>query len=340
MKTPFFTVGIPTFNRASLLTEAIRAVLNQSCSDFELIIADNHSTDDTPQVVRRFEDARLKYCRHEQNLGPIANFGFLAEAAQGEFFVLNQDDDLLHRDFLKRCYEAVRGDSDVVMYAATWWRGRVGQSFSGKMMPNFQDQSEDFILNDRPVLLDGKRMAATLLHSFYFAHPAVALKASLFPRIGGYYQDPECVSDVITEARMLCHGKLVYDPRMGAIFRDHDANESRTQSKEFKIRAYTNMFHRLVADLDTYGVDWHRFLNEDLERYSLPELLKIFGDWVRYGAPMELQLVGWNKLWQRNPKSTLWLWKKLVSRVGFSNLLRFARTRLVSGAGTPVKPVA
>ena len=68
------TVGIPTYNRSGLLREAIESVLAQTFTDFRLIVSDNASDDDTPEVVRSFDDERIDYLRTERNIGPIGNF--------------------------------------------------------------------------------------------------------------------------------------------------------------------------------------------------------------------------------------------------------------------------
>ena len=58
---PFFSVIIATFNRSSFLCKAIDSVLQQTFRDFELLIIDDGSTDDTSEVVKRFNDSRIKY---------------------------------------------------------------------------------------------------------------------------------------------------------------------------------------------------------------------------------------------------------------------------------------
>ena len=55
MTTPFFSIVIPTFNRSDLFPYAVRSILNQTFEDFEIIISDNCSADDTPQVAKQFD---------------------------------------------------------------------------------------------------------------------------------------------------------------------------------------------------------------------------------------------------------------------------------------------
>ena len=90
------TVGIPTFNRAGWLRESIESVLAQTFTDFRLIVSDNASDDDTPEVVRSFDDDRIHYVRSERNVGSIGNLNRLIALAETEFLVLLPDDDVLY----------------------------------------------------------------------------------------------------------------------------------------------------------------------------------------------------------------------------------------------------
>ena len=64
-RVPFFSVVIPTYNRSSVLPRAIDSVLSQSLQDFELIVVDDGSTDDTESIIQKYSD-KLKYCKVEK----------------------------------------------------------------------------------------------------------------------------------------------------------------------------------------------------------------------------------------------------------------------------------
>jgi glycosyltransferase involved in cell wall biosynthesis len=94
------TVGIPTFNRADLLRQAIESVLAQTYDNFRLLVSDNASTDETHEAVASFDDARLTYVRADRNIGMIGNFNRLIALAETEFLTLLPDDDRLYPDYL------------------------------------------------------------------------------------------------------------------------------------------------------------------------------------------------------------------------------------------------
>jgi hypothetical protein len=98
---PKVTVGIPTFNRAEWLRGAIESVLAQSYTRFHIIVSDNASTDETPDVVRAFGDPRITYVRSEQNLGAVGNINRLIGLADTEYVVLLPDDDFFYAGYLE-----------------------------------------------------------------------------------------------------------------------------------------------------------------------------------------------------------------------------------------------
>jgi hypothetical protein len=95
------TVGIPTYNRAASLRDTIASVLSQSYRDFRLLVSDNASDDETPDVVASFADPRIEYLPSARNIGMIGNFNRLIHHAETPFLVLLPDDDLLYPDHLR-----------------------------------------------------------------------------------------------------------------------------------------------------------------------------------------------------------------------------------------------
>ncbi len=107
MNFPLITIGIPTYNRANgFLRQAIEAALNQTYENLEIIVSDNCSTDNTPQLVESYKCKQLKYVRHSKNIGAANNFNFCLEQAKGDYFLMLHDDDLIDPDFLGCCMEA------------------------------------------------------------------------------------------------------------------------------------------------------------------------------------------------------------------------------------------
>ncbi|MBN3885493.1 MAG: glycosyltransferase [Nostoc sp.] len=118
---PRITVCIPTFNRVHLLPYAIDSVLNQSEQDFELIICDDGSSDRTPELMSQYTDNRIKYIRHQQNIGKSNNMRSGFDAASGEYFIKFDDDDRLTPDFLANTAAILAEGSSIDFVGTDHW---------------------------------------------------------------------------------------------------------------------------------------------------------------------------------------------------------------------------
>jgi GT2 family glycosyltransferase len=115
MSTPQFSIVIPTLNRAQVLPVAIRSVLAQTDGDFELLVVDDGSTDDTAAVVAAIDDPRVRYLPQPQT-GVCAARNAGAAAARGRFLVfLDSDDELLPNALQSMRALAARDALDVVL---------------------------------------------------------------------------------------------------------------------------------------------------------------------------------------------------------------------------------
>jgi glycosyltransferase involved in cell wall biosynthesis len=118
---PKITVCVPTFNRVHLLPYAIDSVLNQSEKDFELIICDDGSSDRTPELMSQYTDNRIKYIRHQQNIGKSNNMRSGFDVASGEYFIKFDDDDRLTPDFLASTTAILTKDSSIDFVGTDHW---------------------------------------------------------------------------------------------------------------------------------------------------------------------------------------------------------------------------
>ena len=114
VNNPLVTIGIPTYNRASrYLRRAIERSLGQTYRNVEVIVSDNCSSDHTPELVRSIADPRLRYFRHEMNIGPNNNFNYCLQQAKGEYFLLFHDDDMIDKDIVEACISTLKSGESV-----------------------------------------------------------------------------------------------------------------------------------------------------------------------------------------------------------------------------------
>jgi glycosyltransferase involved in cell wall biosynthesis len=97
---PKVSVCIPTYNGRRYLRQAVDSVLNQEFDDYELVICDNASTDDTPEICRSYSDPRLRYTRFEDRTNQAGNFNRCLNEARGEHLTLLHADDFVLPGFL------------------------------------------------------------------------------------------------------------------------------------------------------------------------------------------------------------------------------------------------
>ena len=118
---PKVSVCIPTYNRAEILPYAVHSVLKQSYGDFELIICDDASPDNTPDVVKQWQDPRIRYIRHPVNIKRSRNMRSGFEAAKGEYFIKFDDDDALTPQFLEKTVMVLESNPEVDFVCTDHW---------------------------------------------------------------------------------------------------------------------------------------------------------------------------------------------------------------------------
>jgi glycosyltransferase involved in cell wall biosynthesis len=176
---PRISVCIPTYQRAAYLGDTLASVLGQSCEDFEVIVFDDASTDQTRTVVEHTEDSRVRYFQQARRVGVAANRNSCLEVARGRYVAWLDSDDL----YEPRALELLSGVLDQ--------HPAVGLAHAGFSVIDGQGQ----ILPDWPPPFD-RDMAESSLVAFselvlenYVAAPTVMVRRDLYARTGPYATD-------------------------------------------------------------------------------------------------------------------------------------------------------
>lgn len=111
------TIGMPVFNGERYLESAVISILDQTYRDFQLVISDNGSTDQTREICEAYaaSEPRIRYFRHEKNLGAAHNYNRVFDLSRGRYFKWAAHDDLCGPEFLERCVEVLESNSSVVL---------------------------------------------------------------------------------------------------------------------------------------------------------------------------------------------------------------------------------
>ncbi len=113
---PLVTVGIPVFNGEKFIKRRLDSILNQTYNNFEIIISDNASTDDTSKICQNIinEKENIHYHLQKKNIGIFNNFNYLIKNASGKYFVIAGVDDLWETTFLEKNVKILEANENIV----------------------------------------------------------------------------------------------------------------------------------------------------------------------------------------------------------------------------------
>ena len=128
---PLVSIGLPVYNGQRYLTQSLDSLRAQTFPDFEVVISDNASSDETAAICLRYasEDTRFQYHRNAQNIGGSPNHNRVVELSRGKYFLWASYDDVRHPDYVRRCVEALEADHALtICHSRTAYIGEKGES--------------------------------------------------------------------------------------------------------------------------------------------------------------------------------------------------------------------
>jgi glycosyltransferase involved in cell wall biosynthesis len=149
--TPLVSLCVPTYRRAAFIGETLTSALCQTVDDFEIIVVDDVSPDNTAEVVAGFTDSRIRYIRNERNRGVPENLNYALSLARGEFMLILEDHDILEPTYLEETLAVMRCQPSVGFVA------------SGLITIDEQGQSLQRFVEPWPELLTGRWLLRRLL---------------------------------------------------------------------------------------------------------------------------------------------------------------------------------
>jgi glycosyltransferase involved in cell wall biosynthesis len=231
-KTPTVSVVIATYNRSGLLRETIDSVLKQTFRDFELIVVDDGSTDNTEEVLKSYGD-RLRYFRQE-NRGPSAARNFGVSHARAGWISIQDSDDICAPDHLETLCSFVKNKPDLGMLFAN---GAYIDDPGGKtIIP--QEKSKR--LADKGVGLQD-----------LFTTSIVRLQAALLSKqallaIGGLDENLRIAMDLDLAFRFFMRFPIAYMDKVIFFYRRHEGNIGRNQ--ELRLLENLRVMEKLVRE--------------------------------------------------------------------------------------------
>lgn len=280
--TATVTVGIPTFNRAALLREAIESVLAQTYGDFRLLVSDNASTDETPDVLASFSDSRLEYHRATENIGMIGNFNRLLALADTELAMFLPDDDRLYPDYLRSVVDVLQRNPGVGIAHTAF--DEIGLDSHVQERPTPADPSEPACKIEPGHAFLERSMTSTITFMSTATFRTRAIRDA-----HGLKAEEEPFADVPLFMRIASSWDIAYLERPLAAFRVHDDTETARLAPrgegEAAARNRLLTYGRIMFDRRIGFLDEATLPRSEANRYRALATLRLLGDEAGLGAP-------------------------------------------------------
>lgn len=216
-KEPFFSVIIPTYNRAVLLMSALKSVMEQTNSDWEVIVVDDGSTDNTREVVADLHDSRIHYI-YQKNAERSAARNNGISHAQGKFICFLDSDDTFLPNHLKCLYDLILEKKEAVgMYVTNVMRNQFGKRLdvAFESVTDYKNAVCYFLTARESIISTRVAIHADILKRFQF--------------------DPNLKVSEDTDlwVRIAVHYPIYQTPEATVVYHIHDDNSTNTASNPF-----------------------------------------------------------------------------------------------------------
>lgn len=186
---PTVSVVIPTYNRAAVLGRSIESVLSQTYRDFELLIVDDGSTDETRCVIESYDDDRIRYLRQDFNEGAPAARNRGIRAANGEFIAFQDSDDRWHAGKLEHQMNAFENAPPTVGVVYTgFWRAEDDTNF-------WRDTTGGMYLPGPDVETKEGDIHESLLRENFISTQVVVVRTECLEAVGGFDESLSACQD-------------------------------------------------------------------------------------------------------------------------------------------------
>jgi glycosyltransferase involved in cell wall biosynthesis len=214
--SPAFSVVVPAHNSAAFLGEALEAVLAQTLQDFELIIVDDGSTDDTWEVIQAWKvrfGSRLVAILNPENRGPAGARNIGIRKAKGDFLAFLDSDDLWVPEHLAHAYEAFQRHGEKA--GAFVGQGDLGKGRLYHSIRNFTWPAPEL-----------GEASSQLLQGCYFPLPSLCVRRKLLLELGGFREELVCNEDWLLYLLLWKKSLFVHSPTVECLIRRREQSAS------------------------------------------------------------------------------------------------------------------
>lgn len=242
-KNPKVSVLIPTYNYGRFLAEAIESVLKQTYTDFEIIIVDNNSTDNTDEVVQNYlSDNRIQYYKNPTNIGMVPNFNKCMEYANGEYIKFLLADDKFHPELLSKFVSILDEYPNVCLVTSN--SKSFGLESKVRESPFEYLQSGEKIIKES--IRDGK--------GNFIGEPTTVMFRTSNLKLGNFNAKFPSLNDLNFWLRQLTIGDCYFIPEILSYFRIHE--QQATIVNKFNNWFDEYNFYKRVKTHNDYNINY------------------------------------------------------------------------------------
>lgn len=218
------SVILPSYNHAPFLKERIDSILNQTFEDFELIILDDKSPDNSQEIIETYRgNPKISHIIfNEENSGStFKQWSKGIELAEGDYIWIAESDDIALPDFLKILYNNIIKNDAVISYCQSYKIDKNG-NITGDWSDYTQPYAAELFAND--FAMNGIEFLKKyfLIKNFMPNASAVLFKKSTFMSIGGIQTNVGYITDWLCWQKLLTKGKVVFTSQKLNYYRNHE----------------------------------------------------------------------------------------------------------------------
>ncbi len=278
---PFFTVIIPLYNKEKYVENTIKSILNQTFTDYELLIVNDCSTDKSVEIATKFLSEKVRIIQHEKNSGLAATRNTGIKNATSNYVTFLDADDLWKPQFLEKIFHLIQNFPEARLFGTNYeeiWDKKVKtpQNSSESLPKDFKGYINFFKMN---------------LKQGIYNHGSVCFHKEVFENVGFYNDNIDFSEDLDFNIRANYHYKLAYDNSVQMSYFMQTENQLTRSSLENKTIPDFDLFE----DWARTNMDLKKYL--DFERYVLGKKLKKNNDfrWEKMIANIDSNNLNWKQ---------------------------------------------
>lgn len=241
ISSPRVSVLLLTYNRAHFLPKAIASVLSQTFNDFELIIIDDGSTDNTPDIINELRDDRIRYIRHDKNAGLFARRAESLSYTKGDYIAVLDSDDIWSDNTKLQKQVSFLDDNPAYVLVGT------GTTIIDEL---------DRIKNKSNFKTTDEEIRKVILKKNQFTHSSILMRSTAIKQTIGY--QPILAEDLELFLQLGNFGKLANLPEFMTSHREHDQSENDHGIK------MCSAVHQIIQKHQNYPGFWSAFIKSHL----------------------------------------------------------------------------